>query len=120
MTHESALGDQDFFCAFTRVGFFDVHGRISPCHAHMVEMGSAFRVKRLFPLIIPCFKLGVEGCFNSCNPKAPIAYRFRRESTVAAQRAASDPERCSLWWRRRELNPNQPVLNISQNFVLPT
>jgi hypothetical protein len=27
------------------------------------------------------------------------------ETTVAAQRAASDAERSSIWWRRRELNP---------------
>ena len=27
------------------------------------------------------------------------------QNTVAAQRAASDAERSSLWWRRRELNP---------------
>jgi site-specific DNA recombinase len=27
------------------------------------------------------------------------------ETTVAAQRAASDSERNSIWWRRRELNP---------------
>jgi hypothetical protein len=27
------------------------------------------------------------------------------ETTVAAQRAASESERNSVWWRRRELNP---------------
>jgi len=36
--------------------------------------------------------------------------------TVAAHRAVSESERCSLWWRRRELNPrpcqiNQPRLH---------
>jgi hypothetical protein len=38
------------------------------------------------------------------------------ETTVAAQRATSESERNSVWWRRRELNPrprqiNQPRLH---------
>jgi site-specific DNA recombinase len=45
------------------------------------------------------------------KPLIPLAIH-----TVAAHRAASESERCSIWWRRRELNPrpcqtNQPRLH---------
>jgi hypothetical protein len=40
------------------------------------------------------------------------------KTTVAAQRAASESERSSIWWRRRELKPIKSFLKISQKCVL--
>jgi len=52
-------------------------------------------------------KVGLNRTF--CSQTLTVSFKkpwiSLAETTVAAQRAASDSERSSLWWRRRELNP---------------
>ena len=57
---------------------------------------------------------------NFCSQTLTVSFKkpwiSLAETTVAAHRATSESERCSLWWRRRELNPrpcqiNQPRLH---------
>jgi hypothetical protein len=52
-------------------------------------------------------KVGLNRTF--CSQTLTVSFKKHwislAETTVAAHRAATDSERCSLWWRRRELNP---------------
>jgi len=63
-------------------------------------------------------KVGSNRLFHS--PTLTVSFKkpwiSLAKNTVAAKSAASESERCSIWWRRRELNPrpcqtNQPRLH---------